>query len=40
MLNLKVVTWTLGAWTTVTFLFCVAYGLAVPGSLHMHVFLE
>ncbi len=40
MLNLKVVTSTLAAWTTVTFLFCVAYGLAVPGSLHMHVFLE
>jgi hypothetical protein len=40
MLNLKVVTSTLGISTAFTFVFCVAYGLAVPESLHMHVFLE
>jgi hypothetical protein len=40
MLNLKVVTSALGISTAFTFVFCVAYGLAVPESLHMHVFLE
>jgi hypothetical protein len=40
MLNLNVVTSTLGISTAFTFVFCVAYGLAVPESLHMHVFLE
>ncbi len=40
MLNMKVVSWSLGIWTAFTFVFCVAYGLATPESLHMHVFLE
>ena len=40
MLNQKVVCWTLGIWAAFTFVFCVAYGLAMPESLHMHAFLE
>lgn len=40
MLNMKVVTWAMGVWTTFTFLFCVAYGLATPEPWHMHAFLE
>lgn len=40
MLNLKVVTWALGIFTAFTFVFCVAYRLATPESLHMHAFLE
>ncbi len=40
MLNLKVVTWALGIATAFSFVFCVAYGLATPESLHMHAFLE
>jgi hypothetical protein len=40
MLNMKVVTWALALWSAFTFVFCVAYGLATPESLHMHAFLE
>lgn len=40
MLNMKVVSVALGIWTAFTFVLCVAYGLAVPESLHMHAFLE
>lgn len=40
MLNLKVVTWALGTTTAFSFVFCVAYGLATPESLHMDTFLE
>lgn len=40
MLNLKIVSWTLGIWAAFTFVFCVAYGLATPESIHMHAFLE
>lgn len=40
MLNLKVVSCALAIWVAFTFVFCVAYGLAVPESLHMHAFLE
>ena len=40
MLNIKIVSWALGLWTALTFLVCVLYGLIVPLSLHMHVFLE
>ncbi|WP_323002710.1 DUF5676 family membrane protein [Denitromonas sp.] len=40
MLNLKVVTSALGISTAFSFVFCVAYGLATPDSLHMHAFLE
>ena len=40
MLNMKVVSWALATATLVSFLVCVAYGLATPQSLHMHGFLE
>jgi hypothetical protein len=34
MLNLKVVTWSLGALTAISFILCVIYGLIVPRSMH------
>ena len=34
MLNLKVVTWSLGIFAAVSFVLCVIYGLVVPNSLH------
>ena len=34
MLNIKVVSWTLGTFTAVSFVLCVIYGLIVPQSLH------
>jgi hypothetical protein len=37
---MKVVSWALATTSLVSFLVCVAYGLAVPESLHMHEFLE
>ena len=40
MLNVKVVTWSLAIWTTFTFVFCVAYGLVTPSSIHMSAFLQ
>ena len=40
MLDTKLVSWSLGIWTAITFLVCVAYGLIVPESLHMRPFLE
>lgn len=40
MLNMKVVSWALGAFGAVTFVVCVLYGLIVPESLHMHAILE
>jgi hypothetical protein len=40
MLNLKVWIWSLGTFTTVSYLLCVAWGLTVPEALHMHRFLE
>lgn len=40
MLNIKVVTWSLASFTTLTYLVCVAYGLIVPETLHMTDFLE
>lgn len=36
MLNVKVVSWSLGVWGGITFILCVLYGLLVPGSLSMH----
>lgn len=35
MLNIKVVTWSLGLSTAISFILCVVYGLVVPPSLHM-----
>ena len=40
MLNIKVVSWSLGLFTTISFVLCVIYGLLVPPSLHMAPFLE
>ncbi len=40
MLNIKVAIWSLGTFTTLSFVLCVIYGLATPESLHMHQFLE
>lgn len=40
MLNIKLVSWTLGLWGAVTFIVCLIYGLVTPQSLHMHEFLE
>lgn len=40
MLNIKIVTWSLGIFTAISFVLCVIYGLVVPQSLHMHEFLE
>jgi hypothetical protein len=40
MLNIKVVSWALATTTMISYLVCIAYGLATPMSLHMHGFLE
>jgi hypothetical protein len=40
MLNIRVVTWSLATFTTVSYLVCVGYGLIVPETLHMVQFLE
>ncbi len=40
MLNLKVMCWSLGLFTAVSFVVCVVYGLVVPPSLHMSAALE
>jgi len=40
MLNIKVVSWSLGLWSAITFVVCVLYGLVVPESLHMKAALE
>ncbi len=40
MLNIKLVSWTLGLWCAVTFVVCVIYGLITPQTLHMHALLE
>ncbi|MEQ1854920.1 MAG: DUF5676 family membrane protein [Longimicrobiales bacterium] len=40
MLNIKVVTWSLGLFAAISFVLCVIYGAIVPASLHMAPFLE
>ena len=40
MLNIKLVSWSLGIFTALSFVLCVIYGLVTPQSLHMHTFLE
>ncbi len=40
MLNIKILTWSLGLFGAVSFLICVAYGLIAPEPLHMHQALE
>jgi hypothetical protein len=39
-LNIRVVTWSLGAFTLFSYLLCIAYGLVVPVRFHMTQFLE
>ena len=34
MLNLRVITWSLGIFAAVSFMLCILYGLIVPPSLH------
>jgi hypothetical protein len=40
MLNIKIVTWSLGIFAAFSFIICVIYGLITPESIHMHQFLE
>jgi hypothetical protein len=40
MLNIKIVTWSLGIFTAISFVLCVIYGLIVPESLHAPQLLE
>jgi antibiotic biosynthesis monooxygenase (ABM) superfamily enzyme len=40
MLNVKIVTWSLGIFTAISFVLCVAYGVIAPANLHMAPFLE
>jgi hypothetical protein len=40
MLNIRVVTWSLATFTTVSYVVCVVYGLVVPETFHMVQFLE
>ncbi|MFQ5538455.1 MAG: DUF5676 family membrane protein [Gemmatimonadota bacterium] len=40
MLSAKVVALSLAVFTAVSFVLCVAWGLLVPESFHMHTFLE
>ena len=40
MLNIKIVSWSLGICTAISFVLCVIYGLIVPPSLHMASALE
>ena len=39
-LNWKVMTWSLGLFTAVSYVLCVVYGFVVPRTLHMVQFLE
>jgi hypothetical protein len=40
MLNIKLVSWSMGTFTAISFTLCVIYGLIVPPSLHMAPALE
>ena len=41
MLNIRIMSWSLGIFTAISFVLCVIYGLIVPPSLHaMAPFLE
>ena len=40
MLSVKVMSWSLGMFTAISFVLCVIYGLIAPPSLHMAPFLE
>lgn len=40
MLNMKIVSWSLGIFTAISFVLCVLYGLIVPSSVHAPEILE
>ncbi len=40
MLNLRLVTTATALFTTLSYVFCVAFGLVTPQSVHMHQLLE
>jgi uncharacterized membrane-anchored protein len=40
MFCIKLWTWSLGVFTTLSFVLCVIWGLVTPEALHMHKFLE
>ncbi|GIW53596.1 MAG: hypothetical protein KatS3mg081_2951 [Gemmatimonadales bacterium] len=40
MLNIRLLTWSLGLFGAVSFVVCVAYDLVAPEPLHMHRALE
>ncbi len=41
LLNMRVVSWSVGLFLAISFIFCVLYGLVVPARLHgMQSFLE
>ncbi len=40
MLNIKIVSWSLGLFAATSFVLCVIYGLIVPPNLHGAAFLE
>ena len=41
LLNIRVVSWSLGIFLSISYILCVLYGLVVPQKLHgMSVFLE
>lgn len=40
MLDLKVVSWSIGLLSAISFVLCVIYGLVVPESMHASQFLE
>lgn len=40
MLNFRLITTTTALFTTVSYVFCVAFGLVTPQSVHMHQLLE
>lgn len=40
MLNVRVWVWSLGTFTTISYVLCVIWGLITPESVHMHELLE
>ena len=40
MINIRVLSWSLASFSSVSYVVCVLYGLVVPEALHMMGFLE
>ena len=40
MINIRVLSWSLASFSSVSYVVCVLYGLVVPEALHMTGFLE